>query len=269
MAIILHEPADAYHANPAIGSGDIRDLIKSPALFRDRQTGLARKSTPAMLFGHASHMALLEPMRYATEVAMKPKGMSFGTSEGKIWQARNADRLIVSHEDGQALDRIHQRMPAEVKQILKGSDTEVTVRRDLDGIQVQCRFDVWSKDRSKAYDFKSIADIDTAEKSIWRLRYDIQERWYSLLAELETGTRPEFSFVFFETELPHRWRIIDLDADFKARADEDLDRAFLDLRARMASGDWTDAAPLHQTVSLPRWASGEDFTISEDGGISL
>jgi len=240
VTIILNESANAYHENPAIGSGDIRDLIKSPSLFRDRQTGLAKKSTPAMLFGHASHMALLEPMRYATEVAIKPKGMSFGTSEGKIWQARNADRLIVSHEDGQALDRIHQRMPAEVRRILKGSDTEVTVRRELDGIPVQCRFDVWSQDRTKAWDFKSIADIDTAEKSIWKLRYDIQERWYSLLAQHETMIRPDFGFVFFETALPHRWRIIDLDADFKARADEDLDRAFLDLRARMASGDWSD-----------------------------
>lgn len=263
--IIPDEPAAEYHANEATGSGDIRAFLRSPQLYLDQRAGIFPRESSAMLFGVASHLALLQPDLFAKQCVRKPEDMSFATKDGKAWRDEHADQIIVPFEKWAALERMHERMPSEVRSILTRSDMEVTIRRDLDGLPAQCRFDLWSKDRSAAYDLKSIANIETAEKSIWKLRYDVQERWYTLLAEKETGKRPSFAFIFAETNPPHRWRIIELDVDYKMLADADIDRAFLGIVERMKSGDWSDPAGLHEMVGPPAWATDDEDDTEGEG----
>lgn len=262
--ILLDEPAEAYHANHAIGSGDVRAFIRSPQLYADTRSGIFPRETPAMLFGTASHLALLQPDLFRKDCVRKPDGMNFATKEGKAWRDEQAGRIIVPFDKWAALERMHERMPTEIRAIMGKCDREVTVRRELDGLQVQCRFDLWSKDRSAAYDLKSVASIESAERSIWKLRYDVQERWYTLLGQLEVGKRPSFRFIFTETSPPHRWRIVELDLDYKMTADADLDRAFIGIRERIKSGDWSDPEDIHEMVSPPKWLADDEETEGEE-----
>lgn len=259
MTIIYDEPAATYHANPALGSTDIRSLIKSPALFRDRMDALDERETPALLFGTASHMALLEPTRFAAECAVRPEGIDFRTTIGKQWRDDHADKIIVSQADAIHLHYMHERMPAEIRSILAAGKCEVTVRTKINAIDVQCRIDCWSGDGSVLYDLKTIGDIDYIEKSVWKYSYHIQDRWYGRVVATETDKkRPAFRFIFVEKKPPYRWRIVELDADYQMRADDAIGGALLDLEERTRTGDWADPGELRMMVSPPSWLNDDE-----------
>lgn len=257
--ILFDESAEAYHANEAIGSTDIRDFLRSPRLFKDRQDGIQRKETPALLFGTASHMALLEPIRFARSAAFKPKGMKFSTKEGIAWRdAHEAEgRIIVEHDDAEALQMMHLRMPAEVREIFARCRPEVTVRGPMDGLICQIRVDMLDLDGGRFFDLKTIDRIEDIEKSVYKYGYHIQERWYSRLLKAETGRRLAGRFVFVEKKAPFRWRIVELDADFVLIGDRAVIDAIDGIAARIKSGCWDDPGSLHEMVSPPEWATQE------------
>lgn len=262
--IIFDEIATAYHQNPALGSSDIRDFIRSPQLFKDRQDGITQKETPAMAFGTTSHMCVLEPKRFAALVAVKPAGMSFGSAEGKAWQARNHDKHIVTSSDYQTLSMMHTRMPDEVRRIFARGASEVTVRCVIDGLCVQCRVDHWDRTGGMKYDFKTISAIEKIDKAIWQHRLDIQDRWYSRVIEAETAEKaPASAFIFAETAAPYRWRIVRLDLDYIAIADRDIDTAISGILARNKSGCWEDPDGLDYMASPPAWMNDSDMNEEE------
>jgi hypothetical protein len=173
------EPAQAYHASRSIGSGDIRDFIRSPRLFRDSQDGIQTKQTEAMAFGGLAHMAILEPIRFTYQTIAKPAGMSFATKEGKAWRSeqRSANLAIVDSEDRETVTRMLERMPTEIERMLHGGHAEVTVRTSIGSLDVQCRPDYWIPDRNTKYDLKTISAIESIERAIFKYSYHIQDRW--------------------------------------------------------------------------------------------
>jgi hypothetical protein len=52
----------------------------------------------AMTIGTAVHMALLEPIRFAEEVVVKPDDIDGRTKAGKEWLAENAGRIVMARE---------------------------------------------------------------------------------------------------------------------------------------------------------------------------
>ena len=61
-----------------------------------------RRATPAksdaMTIGTAVHMALLEPIRFAEEVVVKPDDFDGRTKAGKEWLAEHAGRIVMARE---------------------------------------------------------------------------------------------------------------------------------------------------------------------------
>lgn len=264
--IIFDEKAEDYHASGCIGSSLIRAYLKSPRLFRDMKDGVAVKETPALIYGTNMHTLFLEPDRWAQTVVVKPEGMSFATKDGKAWREEQAGKVIVPVDDAKHLAFMRDRMPPEVKALFVGAQTEVTYRTTLDGLAVQCRFDIHRSDW--AYDLKSIQCMDDWERAIWKYGYHIQARFYQRCEEAETGrpARP-FSFIFAEKQPPYRWKIVDLSPDYDAIADEKIDDALHGINARLLSGCWDDPAPIREEAQPPHWMEG-DIT-QTDEGISL
>lgn len=262
------ETAAEYHANPAIGSGDIRAFIRSPRLFRDQMDGAAPRETTAMKFGSTAHLAMLEPATYESLVVIKPEDVNFSTKEGKAWKAANGTgKIIVPFKDSGKLVGMRARMPAEVAGILGRAKCEVTVRTEIDGIAVQCRIDAWDQNKGCKYDLKTISAIENVERDIYKRGYHIQDRWYGLVLGTDLGSRkscPDSALIFVETNPPYRWRIVRLDAEYRMIADDAIDRAWIGIRERMASGKWDDD-DIHLLASPPPWmAEDDDETDEED-----
>lgn len=262
--IIFDEPAEIYHANPAIGSSALRDFIRSPRLFKDRQEGLARKETPALTYGIAHHMLFLEPLEFAKAIAVKPKGMSFATKDGKLWAAEQslAGKTTVTYDEMQSLNYMRARMPVEVRALFLGVKSEVTIRNQLLGIPVQCRFDIFGDHYN--CDLKSIDAIENIDRSILKYGYHIQQRWYQRIERSYLGKHKPFYFVFSEKSAPFRWRIVELDMDYIALADNEINNALHHLGARIKSGCWDDPEPIKQICSPPHWLADRISDIDTD-----
>lgn len=242
-----------YHANAADGSGDIRRMLISPALYFDAKNGIRGEVTAALLFGIASHLALLEPEVFAARCAIKPDGMSFVTKEGKKWREDHAGHHIVPAADAVHLHRMHARMPDEVRAIFAACTKEVTVRTQINGVAVQARPDLWDMRDGRFYDLKSTLDAGDIERAIYSHRYDVQLQFYKRVLQAETGRKASPALIFVEKRSPYRWRIIELDPDYQAIADEAIDEALAQIAARRKSGCWDDPAPLRDIVSPPSW----------------
>lgn len=261
--ILYDEPSDAYHAHAAIGSGDVRAFLRSPQLFLDQRAGLAPRETPAMTFGTACHMAILEPGRFARHCAVKPDGMSFATKEGKAWRASLGRLHVVTAEEAARIQRMHDRMPAEVREILTGDGrAEVTVRTRLHNLTAQCRADWWHA--GTVYDLKTIAAAEMIDRAIIRCGYHIQQEWYQRVIEAETGTRPAFRFLFAESAPPHRWRIVELDDEWQEAGRKAVDGALHGIGARMQSQCWEDPDSIHILATPPPWLA-PGLTETEEG----
>lgn len=263
--IDFDETSEAYHAHAAIGSGDIRNMLRSPALFIDGIRGLCDRQTKALIFGVASHTRLLEPGAFATRVAVQPPGHGKNTTIGKAWHARYAvGKMVISESDAVHLSYMEQRMPDEVREIFARCRKEVTVRTMIGDIEVQARPDLWDIEGARKYDLKGIDCIDNIDKAIWSRRYDVQDRWYDRLIEKETGRRVAVSeIIFAEKAPPYRWRVRELDPDYRAIADRDINAALEQIRARRLSGCWDDPDGLRDIASPPRWMEDDIPTADE------
>lgn len=262
MPILFDEPFDVYHASGAIGSGAARDFLRSPRLYADRIAGLRRPESSALVFGVAAHCLLLEPEHFSARVVVRPDGHDGRTKAGRAWLAENGGRASVSAAEFADLSRMRERMPDEVRVLFRGCAPEVTIRThvDVDGVSlpVQARPDVY---RSGCIpDLKTVDSIERAEASIYRYGYHIQAAWYRMVALRETGARHDFRLVFVEKQPPHRWRIYDLDAEYRMLGDEAVDRALIGIAARTKSGRWDDDGEVCQVASPPLWAITDDET---------
>jgi hypothetical protein len=259
------ETMDEYHRNAAIGSGDIRDFIRSPQLYRDRQDGvIPDKDTPAMRLGTLTHMAFLEPERYASSVVTKPEGMSFATKEGKAWRDAHEGKEIVTEMESANIHHMRNRMPDEVRTMLASGLSEVTVRNKLAGFDVQCRADHWDRPGNMVYDLKTISAIEKVEGQIYKMGYHIQAQWYRRVIEAETGKIPTMRLIFAETAPPYRWRVVQLDVDYQLLADQQIDDALEGIASRTKSGDWSDPEDLHLVASPPSWLNDDDTENEEE-----
>jgi exodeoxyribonuclease VIII len=253
------ETIEEYHANEAIGSGDVRAFLRSPRAYADSRAGIGKKEKSAALsLGTLAHLYFLEPDKFDNSVVVKPPGHDGRTKEGKAWMEAMAGKTVMTKEDEEILGFLTRRMPAEVIRILKNTavKAEVTYRAAIDGTECQCRADLVVIDgKPKVWDLKTCQDVDDAANSVWQYGYHIQAEWYKRVIHAETGHWPEFVFLFCETSSPYRWRIITLDDTLKVDADAKIDRALAGIAACRASGDWSDKSPLTQVVTAPKWAT--------------
>lgn len=100
---------DTYHSDccdgPSASASDLIALDQScPALWwANSHLNPARppeEPTPALLFGRAAHMLILEGEEiFRRSYAVKPQGLDGRTREGKAWLAEHADIDTISHDD--------------------------------------------------------------------------------------------------------------------------------------------------------------------------
>ena len=251
--LIYDEPFSEYLCSPAVGSSQVRNFLRSPQLFLDGRNGIFRPTSKSMDFGTAFHCALLEPERFEKTYAIAPEGLKLSTKAGIAWKAEHAEHGRLNWIDGQRIKLMVARCPREILDLVRSGRSEVTSRIDALGVPWQCRPDVLSVEWK--VDVKTIQSLESITTHIWRYRYDVQESFYDWVLGHE-GIERKSCFVFAETTPPHRWARVRLEADYRSRADCDVETATEGIAAlwdtMQVEPEWRDIYE-----PLPDWAAGE------------
>lgn len=272
--ILQNEQDTHYHANPAWGSSEARVFRRSPQESMDERNGLKQRIDKGCFqIGRMVHMMVLEPERFAKQVVdhgpINPKtGSQYGrdTKAWREWAELNPDKVVVEPW----IRTMLQRMPTEIKAIFRSGLAETTVRVDADDTypMMQCRPDWQNGTLSKVWDLKTIDRLERIDKNMSSHGYYLQQGWYELCIERETGKRPQsFTFIFCEKFSPWRWQIVELEDDYREEGYIQAIELAKDIRDAEAVNDFTDHTDLYRTVSMPHWMG--QITENPDGSISL
>ena len=184
--IISAETWEAYTKAPAYGSSAIEAF---PNMGRERwaheYAGEGRYSGPASKFaaGGGALDALVTANKDFEECfAVKPEGMTFASKEGKAWRDAQGSKEII---DAKQEAEIRASVPRvkEAISVLAGSRTtsyQVTLRGEIEGLEVQTRPDIWidgevdGKPLLDIPDLKYVSDIAGFVRNFVGSRYEIQ-----------------------------------------------------------------------------------------------
>jgi hypothetical protein len=168
------------------------------------------------VLGTLVHAMVLEGKDLRTTYAIKPKGMSFTTKEGKAW--RRAQSLPVLA--GEAAERVPRMADALARNKLACSFIERCALREqvivgmLGGIKCKARIDMVGIDAERHPGFAEIkTSLDVRADFLARricnepFHYDLQMEWYAALLRAESilendGPRPWSVWLAVENHLP-------------------------------------------------------------------
>lgn len=261
--------ADVYHADMRLGlvsKSGLDKVKRSPAHYKAWVEGRAvGKTTPALAFGTATHMALLEPERFIETYAIEPKFGDLRRKENSAakdrWLEENIGRTPISADDHARISAMGEsvmRHPAASKLISSGH-AEVTLRWEDQGTGLACkaRADRWIEELQLVVDLKTTDDAspEAFARSVYNYRYHVQDALYrDGFAECGYPVQ-HFAIVAVEKEPPFAVAVYTLDANAVARGYADA-RANIETLAECVRTDqWHGYSNGVEELSLPRWAS--------------
>lgn len=95
-------PIEVYHDRecPGVSNSRLSLLDQSPAHFHAWATGQWKdEGSASTAWGDLVHLAILEPLRFQKEVAIRPEGMHGSSNAYKAWKQENEGKLLVSQPD--------------------------------------------------------------------------------------------------------------------------------------------------------------------------
>lgn len=224
---------DTYDTLPGIRRSDLWEIRKTPLHFIKRA---AKVVTPALKFGIAAHMALLEPLKFDETYAVEPT-VDKRTREGRRQYNAFLDTLHEGQEpiSQQDYDTIRDMRYAVLEhptaaELLTGFYPE-QVYQWLDpetGELCKMKADIVTNYNGKPYlvDYKttaSCADGDF-EHSAKRYGYHMQAAMYSEGYFANTYTEPGFAFLAQEKTEPYAVRVYFCDPYFVEQGREEYHR---------------------------------------------
>lgn len=236
----LDVPAEVYHRKElgVASTGALRKVRISAAKYRAWLDEEEKPRTPALSFGTACHMRLLEPERFARTYVVAP---DFGDCRLKANKAnRDAWRreritdgsTILEHADDAAIFRIVESIAADdlAAELLSGGFAEATLRwGDADtGIICKARPDYYRRDVATCIDFKTAMDASEAgfNRSLSSFDYHLQAAHYVRGLEAIDEPIEHFLFIVAEKEPPYDFGVFELD-------EEDLEQGRREVRAAL------------------------------------
>lgn len=189
-------PEEEYHADPAIGSSGIKNLIVSPLKFWIKSAYNPDKIEEEEKANHFNlgdfvHDVLFDKSK---SFVTKPKGMSFATTAGKSWKSMVPEgTIILKHEQKQAADLIFMALKETgVSQQFvdgapevsffwteKSSAGEFRCKIRIDYLKADMEFDAKTFQNSMSKDEETILAHTIANN-----RYHISAFWYDRGIEL-------------------------------------------------------------------------------------
>ena len=256
-------PRDQYDAISAVSITRLKELRRSPqhyqwALAHPRETG-------ALTLGIATHVAVLEPERFASEFAIWDKRTESGRASprnGKVWDAfqeLHANRTILTAEESRLANAIAKavRFNEVANRYLAAGDPEVSLQWDIDGRACKGRIDWLTKIDGEAYlvglkttrDCRHFAFGSQAAK----LDYALQWAWYMDGYERITGAIPRMIEIVVESAPPFAVATYRIENDILLQGRDNYRELLKILAECEAKDEWPGPVVGEQVLTLPSW----------------
>lgn len=253
---------EEYIAIPALNFSRAKYLLKSAAHFKAAYEE-EKEATEAQMIGTICHAMVLEGKDLRSSYAIKPKGMSFSSNEGKAWRA--AQTLpIIKEDDSDSVPFIAGAIVdnPDAHAALKGcTEREHAITGTIHGVACKALIDCLGTDGATwaLGDFKTTVDASPEEfaKTIYRNDYDMQAAWSSSLLAQREGLEepPWFFWIAAEKKAPWFNAVYTPTRDFLASGHRKIERALTLWKECKASGKWPFAVQGVTELTPPRWAA--------------
>ena len=253
-----------YHAGPGVSRSDLVAFNVTPRHYKHHKAK-PWKPTAAMELGRLTHMAVLEPEKFAASIILAPD-VDRRTKEGKKTWAEFLEaakgKEICDPDD---LVRIRGMKAAIMEHpaahaLLMGADSKREVSlywKDKEtGLLCRCRPDVLRFD-GIIPDLKTCEDAspEEAAKACWNFGYDLEATHYTAGLHAVAGIEPRpFPFVFVESKPPHCIAVYVLDNDALEFAEKRRRKLLRKIAECVAADKWPGYPDKIQSLSLPAWA---------------
>lgn len=255
-------PEATYRAIPALGSSDVKALLRSPAHYR---AGLEDEpeSTEAQVLGTAIHLAVLEPERFEREVVTAPT-VDRRTKDGKAaaaaFEQAHAGMLILPADAFDTVRRVADAVRAHpaAGYLLSEGVAEVSLQwSDPEtGAPAKCRID-WMRPDGLLVDLKSARDASPRgfARACGEYGLHVQAAHYVRGYRQVMRSEPAgWVLVAVEKERPFAVGVYALGSMSIDAADARVSEAMRRWRDCTASGDWPAYSSMIEPIEVPPWA---------------
>ena len=203
-----------YNRRKGVRRSDLWKLKSSPAHFKYALEHPVEQ-TPAMAFGSAVHMAVLEPRRFRKEYVVAD--FDARTKEGKALRQQYQDegKILLTKDQGEQINGIVAaiRKHPFAKRLLQGKHEQAHFWTDPEtGEKCKCKTDCETEINGSYYvvDLKTCASADEDEfvRDAIKFGYFMQAAMYTEGVKCDTGKDAGFVFVAVEKEPPYAVNVL-------------------------------------------------------------
>lgn len=220
-----------YYEDNRVSSTEIRTLATQGARGLVNYLTAESEPSPSMVFGTLVHALVLEPDEVAKRFYTMPK-IDGRTKEGKEAKAKAlaeaGDKTVIDEE---TFSRA-QTVAREVAPFINAGTREAEFYTET----CKAKPDALNESAKTVIDIKATASFDTAPKTLWSSRYDLQAGHYCNVLAANGVNIEKFVFVFAETAAPFRVRTIELAGETLALAKSEAKIWAVDVAAIKAQG---------------------------------
>ena len=248
---------EEYEAIDALNQTGAKLLLKAPAKYAHDKAN-PRKDSKALREGIMTHVAVLEPERFAL---FKPEpDCDRRTKEGKevhaYWKStlQPTDIPCKADEYDNALSYSDAIKQAMARHNIVPLATEVMLKADYI-VPIKGSLDIIGAD-GYLYDIKTTMEEATPKgfgrQMIWSDDFKLQAAWYLALCKYALGTRPKgFRFIVVEKEAPFLTAVFELHADLIAEGEALMLSALKSYEACKSFNEWPSYSAEVQVIARP------------------
>lgn len=279
-------PDEAYHAISRASASRLKMLVAGQTLAHVKQDiDTPTEPTPALNFGHALHLAVLQPQTADTLIRVAPD-VDGRTTAGKQAKAEFAascgpGSIVLKQEEAEKLTAMVESIYAHpaARQLLEMPGLReasllwdepmlVDTTGEPEKISLPCkaRLDFWPQAFGAIIDIKST--LDASPRSINRdmvnLGYYVQGAFYLRAAErvAQAGADilvpDKFLMIFVEKDPPYLVAVRNLIPEAILLGNQDLDYPLQQMARAYLTGQWPGYSDEIEDVVLPGWKMREE-----------
>ena len=255
-------PDDAYSTHAGLSQSGAKELLRSPAHFKQYLERDRSEQTPAQRLGTLIHLAALQPKVFDATIVVAPECDKRTTAGKEIWASFQSSlkpgQEAISQKDGELVTNVSIAARAGLDKLMKDLDgeymiTEVPMVGRVNGTDIKGRLDaiITTKAGKRiVVDIKTTMDAgaESFGRDIANYKYFLQQAWYTTLAHAD-----QFVFLAVEKDAPNCWACYSLDEASHQKGLVLMNSA-IDLFKSCNTFKQFPGYPQEvQTLSLPKW----------------